>query len=248
MTNDKIASIEKSMEKNYRNYWDDNGTYYENDYDNFNLGMYSNANGSMQQGRKVSRLNPNARLLSIVITNTTAPAVDVKLWTDTTTASIPAGTSVTLAQGSYAGLLNDILQKPFRIHGMKYSCLVANQFNNAITLGYADNFGTTNSNILTPLAYRSNLQNISTQLDIEDFTFDVGVDSFMTIPVNGTTLAGGSGESITLTFFVSSMVQPIRTFTNMPDLAKSPERFITGLPKQEISVVQAKPLVSSRIS
>jgi len=243
---DKIAGIEKTMEKNFRNSTGNDVYYAYND--NFSMNQYSNANGSMPQGRKVSSLNPNARLLSIVLANNTLSVQNITLWTNSSSTAIPNGTTATLAQGSYAGLLNDIIQKPFRIQGLKYSCLVANQFNNAITLGYADNFGTTNSNILTPLAYRSNLQNISTQLDIEDFTFDVGVDSFMTIPVNGTTLAGGSGESITLTFFVSSMVQPIRTFTNMPDLAKSPERFITGLPKQEISVVQAKPLVSSRMS
>jgi hypothetical protein len=226
---DKIAGIEKTMEKNFRNSTGNDVYYAYND--NFSMNQYSNANGSMPQGRKVSSLNPNARLLSIVLANNTLSVQNITLWTDSSSKAIPNGTTATLAQGSYAGLLNDIIQKPFRIQGLKYSCLVANQFNNAITLGYADNFGTTNSNILTPLAYRSNLQNISTQLDIEDFTFDVGVDSFMTIPVN-------ASERVTLTFFVSSMVQPIRTFTNMPNLAKSPEKFITGLPKQEISVVQ----------
>lgn len=247
MKMDKLNAYEQSMEKNFRNYYDDAG-YFEDDFENFSFGQYGenqfvNANGS---GQRVSRMNPNARIITLIITNTTATTQDVTILnagdgTTPGTSSIPAGTSVTLAQGSYSRLLTETLEKPFQIKGMKYAVKDASQFDNVITLGYRNALGTRNQNVLTPYAYRSNLQNIATQLDIADFEYDVNIDSFITIPVNGTASVSG-GERITLTFYLRAQIQPSRMFYAQPDLAKSKEGFITGLPQQQIVVKQATPI------
>lgn len=246
MKMDKLNAYEQSMEKNFRNYYDDAG-YYEEDFDNFSFGQYGENQFVNQVSAPtrtpVSRMNPNARIITLVITNTTAGTLDVTILNpgDGTTpgiSSIPAGTSVTLAQGSYSRLLTETLEKPFQIKGMKYAVKDASQFDNVITLGYRNALGTRNQNVLTPYAYRSNLQNIATQLDIADFEYDVNIDSFVTIPVNGTASVSG-GERITLTFYLRSQIQPSRMFYAQPDLAKSKEGFITGLPQQQIVVKQA---------
>jgi hypothetical protein len=243
MKMDKLVAYEQSMEKNFRNYYDDAG-YYEEDFENFSYGQYGdnqfvNAMGSSQ---KVSRMNPNARIATLVITNTSSITQTVTIFnpadgTTPTTASIPTGTSVTLSQGSYSRLLTEILEKPFQIKGMKYAVKDVSQFDNVITLGYRNALGTQNQNVLTPFAYRSNLQNISTQIDIADFEYDVNIDSFMSIPVNGSGSVTG-GERLTLTFYLRSQMQPSRAFYGQPELARSKEGFITGLPQQQIVIKQ----------
>lgn len=242
---DKLNAYEQSMEKNFRNYYDDAG-YYEEDFDNFSFGQYGE-NEFMNQvsaptRTPVSRMNPNARIITLVITNTTPTTKDVTILNpgDGTTPnveSIPVGCSVTLAQGSYSRLLTETLEKPFQIKGMKYAVKDASQFDNVITLGYRNALGTRNSNVLTPYAYRSNLQNIPTQLDIADFEYDVNIDSYVIIPVNGTNAVAG-GERVTLTFYLRAQLQPSRAFYKMPDVAKSKEGFITGLPQQQIVIKQ----------
>jgi hypothetical protein len=53
MKMDKLVAYEQSMEKNFRNYYDDAG-YYEEDFENFSYGQYGdnqfvNAMGSSQK-------------------------------------------------------------------------------------------------------------------------------------------------------------------------------------------------------
>lgn len=244
---DKLVAYEQEMEKNFRNYYDDNG-YYEEDFDNFSFGQYGDnqfVNAVSGGGSRVSRMNPNARIATLVITNTNSSDQTVTIFnpadgTTPTTASIPDGCSVTLAQGSYSRLLTEILEKPFQIRGMKYAVKDVSQFDNVITLGYKNALGTNNSNVLTPYAYRSNLQNISTQIDIADFEYDVNIDSFVSIPVNGSSKVSG-GERLTLTFYLKAQVQPSRVFYGQSDLARSKEGFITGLPQQQIVIKQPMP-------
>jgi len=252
MKMDKINAYEQSMEKNFRNYYDDAG-YYEEDFDNFSFGQYGENQFVNQVSAPtrtpVSRMNPNARIITLVITNSTATTQVVTILnsgdgTTPSVESIPVGCSVTLAQGSYSRLLTETLEKPFQIKGAKYAVKDSSQFDNVITLGYRNALGTRNQNVLTPFAYRSNLQNIATQLDIADFEYDVNIDSFISIPVNGTNKVTG-GESITLTFYLRAQIQPSRAFYAQPDLAKSKEGFITGLPQQQIVVKQATPAITT---
>jgi hypothetical protein len=194
-------------------------------------------------------MNPNARIITLVITNTTSTVKNVTILNpgDGSTPSvdsIPVGCSVTLAQGSYSRLLTETFNKPFQIKGMKYSVKDSSQFNNVIILGYRNALGTLSQNVLTPYAYRSNLQNIPTQLDIADFEFDVNIDSFVTIPVNGTDVVAG-GERIALTFYLRAQIQPSRAFYAQPDIAKSKEGFITGLPQQQIVIKQPTPAINT---
>jgi hypothetical protein len=249
MKMDKLVAYEQSMEKNFRNYYDDNG-YYEEDFDNFSFGQYGDNQfvNAVSGSSRVSRMNPNARIATIVITNTTSVDQTVTIFnpadgTTPTTSSIPVGCSVTLAQGSYSRLLTEILEKPFQIKGMKYAVKDVAQFDNVITLGYKNALGTQNQNVLTPYAYRSNLQNISTQIDIADFEYDVNIDSFVSVPVNGSGKVSG-GERLTLTFYLKSQVQPSRVFYGQSDLARSKEGFITGLPQQQIVIKNPAPASS----
>lgn len=252
MKMDKLNAYEQSMEKNFRNYYDDAG-YYEEDFDNFSFGQYGEEQFVNQVSAPtrvpVSRMNPNARIITLVITNTTSTTKNVTILnaadgTTPSVESIPVGCSVTLAQGSYSRLLTEILEKPFQIKGMKYAVKDPSQFDNVITLGYRNALGTRNQNVLTPYAFRSNLQNIATQLDIADFRYDVNIDSFIMIPVNGTNSVAG-GERLTLTFYLGAQIQPSRAFYAQPYIAKSNEGFITGLPQQQIVIKQPTPAITT---
>jgi len=251
MKMDKINAYEQAMEKNFRNYYDDAG-YYEDDFDNFSFGQYGDNQYVNQVSAPtrtpVSRMNPNARIITLVLTNTTSATQTITILNAAdgnppTIESIPIGCSVTLAQGSYSRLLTEILEKPFQIKGMKYAVKDASQFDQVITLGYRNALGTRNQNVITPYAYRSNLQNIATQLDIADFEYDVNIDSFISIPVNGTNIVSG-GERVTLTFFLRAQIQPGRAFYAQPEVAKSKEGFISGLPQQQI-VIKPTPAVTT---
>lgn len=250
MRMDKITALEQRMEKNFRNYYDDAGYYEEEDFDNFTFSEYEEDEFVNQVSaptrRPVSRMNPNARIITLVITNTTNQTQNVTILnagegTTPSFGSIPLGCSVTLTQGSYSRLLSEILQKPFQIHGLKYKAKDASQFDNVILLGYRNALGTDHSNKLTPTAWSSNLQNVSNQIDIQDFQYDVNIDSYISIPVNGTNVIPG-GERVSLTFFLRSQIQPSRAFYAQPELASSTEGFITGLPQQQI-VIKPKPAV-----
>jgi hypothetical protein len=88
------------------------------------------------------------------------------------------------------------------------------------------------------LAFRSSLQNLATQIDLseDDFQYVINQDSRWTIPVNGTSSVSG-GESITLTLFVKSQIQPTRILQGQSNVSISNQGVPSGLPTQKLEVV-----------
>lgn len=233
----RIISLEGAMERNFRNY----GGYNDFSMGQYGDGTFLNANGGAAV--PVSRLNPNARLYTLVITNSTANTTDVVILNpgdgvppDST--SIPAGTSVTLQQSSYNRLLTEAQNSPMMVAGCKVSVKDASQFSNVWTLAYLNAAGLLQQATLSPLAFRSSLQNLATQIDLseDDFQYVINQDSKWTIPVNGSSSVAG-GESITLNLFVKSQIQPTRILQGQSNVAISNQGVPSGLPTQKLEVV-----------
>lgn len=232
-----IVSLENAMERNFRNY----GGYNDFSMGQYGDGTFLNANGG--GAVPVSRLNPNARLYTLVVTNSTATTQNVIILNagdgvPPTAASIPVGTSVTLQQSSYNRLLTEAQNSPMMVAGCKVSVKDASQFSNVWTLAYLNAAGLLQQATLSPLAFRSSLQNLATQIDLseDDFQYVINQDSRWTIPVNGTNAIAG-GESITLNLFVKSQIQPTRVLQGQSNVAISNQGVPSGLPTQKLEVV-----------
>lgn len=228
----KIAQLERQMERNFRNY---------GGFNDFSMGQYGDSNFLSATGQQavvpIARLNPNARLYTLVITNTSGALANVTILNPgdgipPTTDSIPTGTSVTLQQSTYNRLLSESQNSPMMIAGCKYSVTTAAQFSNVWTLSYVNAAGNLQQNTFSPLAYRSSLQNLETQIDLSegDFQFVVNQDSRWIIPVE-------DGEVITLNLFVKSQIQPTRVLQGQPNIAISNDGVPSGLPVQKLEVV-----------
>jgi hypothetical protein len=124
------------------------------------------------------------------------------------------------------------------VAGCKVSVKDASQFSNVWTLAYLNAAGLLQQATLSPLAFRSSLQNLATQIDLseDDFQYVINQDSRWTIPVNGTSSVSG-GESITLNLFVKSQIQPTRILQGQSNVSISNQGVPSGLPTQKLEVV-----------
>lgn len=234
-----IRTHEMNAEKSFSNQiiYDRNSFKFAN----FAYGQYNNFDGT-QAGQQalVSRLNPTAATLTIVITNSAAAATDVTIFNvgaggyDQTFAD---GVTVTCPQSSYAHVLRSLVSKPYKIAGLKYACQARTQLSNRFVLGYTNERGTSVSQVYTPRYMGNNMQNVQTEIDDPTFQMDIGVDSYITIRVNGTSSVSG-GENVELTFTVAGIIEPVRGLSGQPGLAVNPEGFQSGIPAQTLVVSQ----------
>jgi hypothetical protein len=238
----KIVALEQSMERNFRNY----GGYSDFSMGQYGDGTFLSANGAPSPAVPVSRLNPNARLYTLVVSNTTGGTLDVVILNPgdgvpPSNDSIPAGCSVVLQQSSYNRLLTESQNSPMLVAGCKVSVTNAAQFSNVWTLAYLNAAGALNQATVSPLAFRSSLQNLATQIDLseDDFQYVINQDSRWTIPVNG-------GEVVTLNLFVKSQIQPTRVLQGQANVAISNQGVPSGLPVQRLEVVNRNPAMVTR--
>jgi hypothetical protein len=231
MKMEKMRSIERNGEKAFRNFWDESAGY-----NDFSFPQYSNANGTMG-GAAFSRMDPLARTYTLVITNSGATTEDVTILAPGagTNPTFAPGTNVVLQESTYSRLLTEALQKPKLIKGIKVQVKDQNQLDNVWTLGYQNAAGKVQQYVYSLLDNTNSYQNIATRVEDPTFEFMINVDSFITIPVNGTNFVTG-GERLVLKIFLIEEFSPSRQFNGQPTLAKSPVGFISGLPEQNITV------------
>ena len=228
---EKMRSIERNGEKAFRNFWDESAGY-----NDFSFPQYSNANGTLG-GAAFSRMDPLARTYTLVITNSGATTEDVTILAPGagTNPTFAPGTNVVLQESTYSRLLTEALQKPKLIKGIKVQVKDQNQLDNVWTLGYQNAAGKVQQYVYSLLDNTNSYQNIATRVEDPTFEFMINVDSFITIPVNGTNFVTG-GERLVLKIFLIEEFSPSRQFNGQPTLAKSPVGFISGLPEQNITV------------
>jgi hypothetical protein len=231
MKMEKMRSIERNGEKAFRNFWDESAGY-----NDFSFPQYSNANGTLG-GAAFSRMDPLARTYTLVITNSGATTEDVTILAPGagTNPTFAPGTNVVLQESTYSRLLTEALQKPKLIKGIKVQVKDQNQLDNVWTLGYQNAAGKVQQYVYSLLDNTNSYQNIATRVEDPTFEFMINVDSFITIPVNGTNFVTG-GERLVLKIFLIEEFSPSRQFNGQPTLAKSPVGFISGLPEQNITV------------
>ena len=188
-------------------------------------------------------MNPVEATLQIVITNSASAAVAVTLFNvgggqtgaQGLSPTFATGVAVTCPQSTYSQVLISLLSIVFKIGGLKYSCQNATQLANSFLLGYSNERGAYNRIPYTAKAMGNNMQNVATEIDDATFQMNIGVDSFITITVNGTAVVSG-GENVTLTFTIAGIKEPVRALSGQPTLAVNPEGYQTGIPAQTLVV------------
>jgi hypothetical protein len=243
-----VRKIEAGAEKEFRNqiiY--DRGSF---KFNNFAYGQFNNfdAGAAAAQQALVSRLNPTAATLTIVITNSSQAATSVTIFNvgggqtgaQGLTPTFADGVTVTCPQSTYSQVLISLLSKVFKIGGLKYACQNRTQLSNSFILGYSNERGTYTRQAYTPRYMGNNMQNVQTEIDDPTFQMDVSVDSFITLTVNGTAVVSG-GENVELTFTIAGIKEPVRALSGQPSLAVNPEGFQSGIPAQTL-VVSNQPM------
>ncbi len=238
-----VRNLENGAARNFRNQiiYDRNSFQFAN----FAYGQFNNfdAAGVQAQQALVSRLNPTAATLTIVITNSSAAAKSVTIFNvgggqsgaSGLSPTFDDGVTVTCPQSSYGQVLISLLSKVFKIGGLKYACQNRTQLSNSFILGYANERGTYTRQAYTPRYMGNNMQNVQAEIDDPTFQMDVSVDSFITITVNGTAAVSG-GENVELTFTIAGIKEPVRGLSGQPTLAVNPEGFQSGIPAQTLVV------------
>lgn len=216
-------------------------------YSNFALGQYNNAvNGATGAPMQVSRLSQAEATMVLVITNSAAAATTVTLFNVNGLApsglnsglspTFQDGVTVTCPQGSYGALLIGLLTKVYKIGGLKYSCQVKTQLTNSFVTGWRNEFGTFGGGVYTPRYLGNNMQNVTTEIDDPTFEMDVNSTAYIQLSVNGTTLAGGSGENVELVFTIASIIDQLRALNGQPAMAINGIGQQSGIPAQNLIV------------
>lgn len=233
MTSSK--TISKGVNPKFRNMtggqpYDLNAIQYANfgGYGNYqNQANYAALNGP------VSRLSPVKGNLTIVIVNSSSTTQTVTLFNVAfggTSPTFADNVSVTCRQSNYTAVLGSISANPFRLAGLKYLVRDKTQFSNTFTLGTRDFLGAGSTQAYTAQDNTSAMNNIETELDDPNFIFDININSYIAIDVNGTDTVTTTGEQVTLVFTMAGLVDNSAELTAKPTLYVNPAGYNPGIP------------------
>jgi hypothetical protein len=173
-------------------------------------------------------LDPNDRTLTITVTNastsTTRSARIFGAVKDLTGATQHADITVTVAESSHLQVKTELLQNPFRIHGMKYSVTTANQFSNTVAIFEESSTGGLSKRVWQPLNYRSAQNNLTTQIDAPDFELLVNAKSYIDVDIL-------KNESVTFTLTISEKAEMKNILKGRGVKTMSHRQAPTGLPQ-----------------
>lgn len=204
-------------------------------YANFGGGMgaYNNQANYAAINQPVSRLSPVKGNLTIVIVNSSSTTQTVTLFNVAfggTSPTFADNVSVTCRQSNYTAVLNSISANPFRLAGLKYLVRDKTQFSNTFTLGSRDFLGAGATQAYTAQDNTSAMNNIETELDDPNFIFDININSYIAIDVNGTDTVTTTGEQVTLVFTMAGLVDSSAELTAKPTLYVNPAGYNPGIP------------------
>jgi len=173
-------------------------------------------------------LDPNDRTLTVTITNAnTASSKVARLFgavKDLTDVNQDSDITVTVAESSHLEVKTELLQNPFRIHGMKYSVTTANQFSNTVSIFEESSTGGLSKRVWQPLNYRSAQNNLTTQIDAPDFELLVNAKTYIDVTLL-------KNESITFTLTISEKAEMKNILKGRGVKTMSHRQAPTGLPQ-----------------
>jgi hypothetical protein len=176
----------------------------------------------------VGELDSNASTLTFTITNasTSASATAYIFAAEYDPAnSLNSGLTVAVSESSYTQLKYSLIGgEAFIVSGARYLVTAAAQFSNAWTIVERNAFGALEQRTVAPLSYRSNLVNVSTQIDMYNFRLKVTKNTYITFTVN-------ASESITIIFNVSRKLKVTNALVDAPAMLDSKNKTIdSGMP------------------
>jgi hypothetical protein len=181
----KIDHFELEAE-NMLNYAGSHGEYIGGG-DNY-AGGYIGEGSYNMSGNDLQSINEADRTMTIQIVNAntsgTANAIIFSAF-ENSTLTQPSGITVNVLESSHAEVREESKSNPFFVKGMKYIVTDADQFNQNLVMKRKTPSGGLTQYSFQPLQYRSAQNNIATQIDADNFQFEVDGRTTWTFPVLG---------------------------------------------------------------
>lgn len=176
-------------------------------------------------------LDPNDRTLTIQVQNTnTSTAQTARVFGSTfdlTDATLNAAVLITVAESSHLRVKTELLASPFRIVGMRYLVTTVGQLSNAFSIINTRSTGGSDTRVIQPNNWRSAQNQVTTQVDMLDFTLLVDKNTYISFTVN-------ASETVTLVVSISEKVDIEEVLKQRNVLKETNVPPPTGLPQLDM--------------
>jgi hypothetical protein len=175
-------------------------------YNNY-VGNENRADGSYSapSGQGFTKISDGDRLYTVVVTNTNTSGGAVNaivfgsdLYSGSTQPN--PGVTVTVQESSHAQARNESSRSPFWVNGLRYITTTNSQMTSQIPVFYrTSSSGRGEFEPFRPMAYRTAMNNISNQVDADDFQFYIDGSSYIQVPVI-------ANETVTFMLYIGGRV------------------------------------------